>query len=559
MEGEGQQSNPNIPSAPRSQLIYPLDPQSEGALKEFLEKNFPAYLARSRKDALTILSGATSFNVTSNFMVITGAVSVTIATIKGGYEGQIIVLQFTDANVIITDTSGGAMDTINLQSSFTSSADAILTLQYDGTSWREVSRNVSSSTNKQSFTAGAAITAGQPLHLSPYAQIDGGIKLDTHGSNGFNDTTNQILSVTVGNNSNRLLLIGVLAASTPSSVTYNSVAMTLVDSQALGLGFSMFLYKLVAPSTGVNNVSVTATLIANISYASFYNVNQTTYVEATAKGATSASLATISQGAFVYAIGGETNSSAVNPVSSFPITAVSKYVDTVNLTSTFSKETGNNTALASAYGAIINEVITETITPLPSGGAGTVVTGVIAVSIAPATAVSLGVVPTNSSAIVFNEPLIDFIGFADSTVSAGATISVTVSGVITGLSGLTAGKVYYLKDVVGTIGTTKGTYGKVIGVALSATTLLLAPNKTVGTAITKVAGYTYTAECDGLLTGQTSGASATVTIVGESTVSPQVGSTANYSTPGTTAIGRGATYSFTVSGASQNLRFTPLA
>ncbi len=125
----------------RAQLQHPLDPQSEGALREFLERNFPSYLARSRKDSLIILAGATSFNVTSNYMIVSGA-AVTIATILGGYEGQILTLEFIDANITITDTGTGALNTINLSAAFTSSANDTMQLIYNGTSWREVCRSV---------------------------------------------------------------------------------------------------------------------------------------------------------------------------------------------------------------------------------------------------------------------------------------------------------------------------------------------------------------------------------------------------------------------------------
>lgn len=125
----------------RAQIQYPLDPESEGALREFLEKHFPSYLARSRKDSLTVPAGATSFSVTSNFMVVTGAAGVTIGTILGGYEGQILTLQFTDANITITDTGTAAANTVNLSAAFTSTANDTMQLIFDGASWFEVGRS----------------------------------------------------------------------------------------------------------------------------------------------------------------------------------------------------------------------------------------------------------------------------------------------------------------------------------------------------------------------------------------------------------------------------------
>ena len=115
---------------------------AEGQLRNFLERSFPSYKYRSRKDELTILNGATDFHVTSNYMVLTGAAAVTIARIIGGYEGQSIVLGFTDGNVTITDDASGNAVTVNLSAAFTGSANDIIELMYNGTSWREVSRSV---------------------------------------------------------------------------------------------------------------------------------------------------------------------------------------------------------------------------------------------------------------------------------------------------------------------------------------------------------------------------------------------------------------------------------
>lgn len=415
-----------------------------------------------------------------------------------------------------------------------------------------------STINKATLTAGEGLTAGNALHLTPYYQSDGGVTLDFNSATAYNDTTNQTKSITVANNSNRVLLVGVGAGSTPSSVTFNGTSMTLVDSQALAVGFSFFVYKLVAPTATTANISVTATIIGSIAAASYYNVDQTTYVEASAKAlATTVNITTLTAGSFIHFFGGRAHTTGTDTTN--VSTYTSKYSSSITASTSNGYGTGS-TSTVSVVGGKFNETITSTCACAITGGAGTTADAVIAVSLKPATAMAIGVVKANTSAITSNEPLIDFIGFADSSVSLGASVNVTHSGVVNGLSGLTAGKNYYLQDSAGTIGTTRGAYGKVIGKALSATTLLIAPNKTLGAAIAKTAGYTYTAECDGLIVGQTSSTSATVTIAGDSSnISPQVGTTANYSTPGTYTVSRGNTYLFTVSGASQNLKFIPMA
>ena len=68
----------------------------------------------------------------------------------------------------------------------------------------------------------------------------------------------------------------------------------------------------------------------------------------------------------------------------------------------------------------------------------------------------------------------DFLGFATSTnVLNGATGTVQISGIVSGFSGLTAGRSYYVQDTRGTIGTTIGSAELYVGIAYSATQILL--------------------------------------------------------------------------------------
>src|SRR3990167_1811036 len=65
-----------------------------------------------------------------------------------------------------------------------------------------------------------------------------------------------------------------------------------------------------------------------------------------------------------------------------------------------------------------------------------------------------------------------FIGFASAAGVDGATVSIVIAGEVTGLSGLTAGALYYLSDTAGGISATAGTVTRKVGIATSATTLL---------------------------------------------------------------------------------------
>lgn len=135
-----QQPNPNVEQ--RSQLKYPLDNESLGTLKLALEQIEKDVIRKRNRVQMTIPSGTVSFNVASDYMVLTGAAGVTIATIAGGREGQVLTLEFTDANVTITDDATSAMNTVNLSAAFTSTANDTMQLLFNGTSWREVSRSV---------------------------------------------------------------------------------------------------------------------------------------------------------------------------------------------------------------------------------------------------------------------------------------------------------------------------------------------------------------------------------------------------------------------------------
>lgn len=165
MGPEQEQSQP--PQLPyRAQLQYPLDLQSEGALKLALENVEKDVIRKRNRIQTTLLSGTTSFDVASDYMVMTAQAAVTIATIRGGREGQILTLQFGDANITITDTGTGATDTVNLSSSFVSSTNSVLKLLFDGTSWREVGRGTGLATAAETTTGTDATKAITPDALA---------------------------------------------------------------------------------------------------------------------------------------------------------------------------------------------------------------------------------------------------------------------------------------------------------------------------------------------------------------------------------------------------------
>jgi len=74
-----------------------------------------------------------------------------------------------------------------------------------------------------------------------------------------------------------------------------------------------------------------------------------------------------------------------------------------------------------------------------------------------------------------DERIHNFVGFAKEDGALDETHKVQVSGIVSGLSGLTTGSLYYLSDTAGAISDTAGTYEKIIGIAVSSTRLLLRP------------------------------------------------------------------------------------
>lgn len=67
---------------------------------------------------------------------------------------------------------------------------------------------------------------------------------------------------------------------------------------------------------------------------------------------------------------------------------------------------------------------------------------------------------------------LEFIGFAISNSTDGNSIQIQNNGIVSGFTGLDIGKKYYIQDDQ-TIGTSVGTYDVLVGIAVSATQLLI--------------------------------------------------------------------------------------
>ena len=298
------------------------------------------------------------------------------------------------------------------------------------------------------------ISIGDPLSLYPY-QVDGGVLKDTSGASG-NGSTGQ--SITIGNNSNRALVVFATAVdnSTVPTATFGGIAMTAVQTQGASVGFYIN-----APAVGAGTL-VLSTSCA-YTYHSIYNVSQTGQPEVSEKSTsnTTESVTTLTDGAIVLASIG----SGTDNLTTWSITGQMGYYD--------GQSGGGN--LGKVYSISSGQVFT------PQAIAGTINTAgsgcnYIAMVIAPAAAVVYGGVFKSSSATnvlsQFADKYTFFVGFAKEAGVLGDTKKVTIGGVVPGLT-LTPHKLYYLNDTAGTIGITAGANSKKIGQSHSATELNL--------------------------------------------------------------------------------------
>lgn len=322
-------------------------------------------------------------------------------------------------------------------------------------------------------TASTAITVGQPL-TAWYYQSDGGIKLDTNGKGNSSSGTSVSQSVTIGNNTNRVFYVNiVISTAAITSITFGGSAMSLLTSQLTTSGSTQYVYYIVAPATGAQTLAInwSSTQVYAYTYGSYYNVVQTA-PEANGKttnysgggGSVTNTLSTIANGALMIAF-------AATSASNSPFGGVSGITNATN--NTLNSNSGNSNTLAAGQGdsgiifpGAISVASTATFT-----GSGTILGSIVQVSLAPITVPVEAVTPSSSASAALGQNKYGaFIGFASSSVSAGASVTIITNG-ISAQSGLTPNSQYYLNDTIGTIGTSAGTNTRKVGISLSATQL----------------------------------------------------------------------------------------
>lgn len=316
-------------------------------------------------------------------------------------------------------------------------------------------------------TAGETLAVGNPV-AGYYYQSDGGVLLDAKTSTSSNSTSSLSTTITIAVQPNRTAVVIVPYATgsgfITSGVTFDGVAMTaVVNNVSLGSSRYVSAYRIVNPNTGASR-TVTVTFTGTVSEAglfiySYYNTDTatpgTTY-GATVGGAHSITPAVAGSRALSF-FGWNSTVLSGNDLSN---------TEFQNPGGTAPQRTGDS-------GIIPNTLnFSSTASGSPLGGAYIV--------IKPFTALSFGSAKKTSASNTANAVELNlynsFLGFVTAITGGGVlgtTTTVQHTGIVSGLSGLTPMSTYYLSDTVGVISTTAGTNSKKIGIALSATTLLL--------------------------------------------------------------------------------------
>lgn len=370
------------------------------------------------------------------------------------------------------------------------------------------------------------------------------------------------VNITVASNSNRVIIVVISCQSSGGGSGVDvpligGVAPTLIFSHAsTGTNAGQMhtkAYRLVNPTVGVNTITFGAPNNGNarsgaiVAY-SLYNVDQSSPignngVNCLCATPASQSITTTVAGSMVLG-GGINGDSATTPASG------------VNIP--LNQQTGNASLSSGGVGFRIG--LSGTIYPIGTNSFGIADAVNFPVSfgieIKPATnPIPSGVI--KASSVLSTNPLnalnhqASFLGFATETKTAGNQIKVSMERIVGGFSSLVVGMRYYLQTTAGAIGVTPGAVTKMVGLAISATELLVQTNPVVSDPITlSSANGTYVAENDGYVVAISANATTQMTIlIGGVTHSVQ-SSANNTQRELVVPIRKGQTYVITNSNAS---------
>jgi hypothetical protein len=358
--------------------------------------------------------------------------------------------------------------------------NTIVQVEYDGTQFNltSVPANVLTTNTSPTKLADATQLAGENLTAlqavsAGWYQTDGGVKFDAKINGAGAATSIGSPSITIGANTNRIAIIVVGAATqTIGTPTLNGVAFTQIDANATGL--NSYIGYLVAPATGAQTIACSFGGSTAFSYAvySYYNAKQTGEPDAHTIVAQSTNTGTttttpVLAGTLLFGWFMQYGTGAQSDIGA-PAGAGNNRIYSSAGVNNFCTSTGDNG---------IDPTIDAQIVSFSSG---TQPTQLGALTIAPVTAPSYGYVVKSSAAngSSYASPLattsrINFLGFVTNSPTATQAATIQIAGVMTGLSGLSPMKTCYLSNTLGTISTTAGTNSRKVGIALTATTMLI--------------------------------------------------------------------------------------
>lgn len=326
------------------------------------------------------------------------------------------------------------------------------------------------------LTAGETIAPGDALYLGNY-QTGSAITYDN--KNIFYDgwsgvSTPFTKSFTVGNNSDRVLIVcfgsdfNTGGVGNITAASYAGVPMTLVQSD--GTTIQGGIFYLTNPATGTNNLTYTVT-----SGSGGANGDVSVHVFSVYNATYSSSQ---------KAVTSKTSINAVFPTYGVALGFGFKGGNPPGTTTKTSTELPNNnqsddTGRVESFSGcsdIIDVTGSTFLTFQFSGGSVSSYDQIYSISLAPSGSTSSGYARLATASNAFlggTDRYAKFIGFATSSASATQSVSIKTSGLVTSVTGLTTGGLYYLSNTKGAISTSAGTNSKKIGIAVSTTSLVL--------------------------------------------------------------------------------------
>lgn len=391
---------------------------------------------------------AVNANTTTSTLNVNGLGTQTIKNTKGNnlvandiQAGQLVVVGYDGTNFIMLSPLGNVVSLSG--GAYPAGSGASIT----GVTVTQV---------VSAMTAGASISTGKPVVVLPFPAAD--VTFDTKLSANGSSANTLTQAFTVASNSNRILIVAVASQGTSvhiSGVTYAGVALAnKVEVGSLGsAGDNRIAYwYLVAPTTGTNNLifTTTGTTTLHFNIYSYYNVAQTSVPEASTSGTS----------------GGGTASASLAPLTNGGLILGATYDGTPS-GGAYTNNLLSNSTISSGDSGVLYPPAPQTMSE--TGGSNN--NAVILISLQPVAAGATARVYTSSSAQAVTTN--SFIGFAQTGVTVGQTVSVLTDGIDTNQSGLTVGAQYYLNDTSGNIGSSAGTVSRKVGIATSATSILV--------------------------------------------------------------------------------------